>query len=316
MENLKDGYSNGNHTDSINSRIIKNESDLDHFLSEEGLDYKVEKFQETNPFTNEPRHSWGTYRTDNNHIFKTGLGNSYKPFQNKDAFQAIADLAKVGEVNTARAGVWNGGAESFIQIDLNGGLNIGGGSDKINQRVTYINRHDGQGSARIFITPFRPVCRNQLTAIRSVARAAESKLRIQHTQSGEALLLKLSEEWGIIDNAFKATAEHFNLLADTKITREHVGEVLHRIAPVLDSQSKKVQESNKKKQLGIAQFVSDADSGFVAWDTAWNLINAITRYTTHEQGGFSNKEKSLFCGQARDNNFDALDIVNEIVGVA
>ena len=206
----------------IESKIIKSEADLDQFLKEEQLDFTVEKYQEKNPFTHEERNSWGSYRTDNNHVFATGLGATFTPFQNRDAFQAIADLSQVGEVKTARAGVWNGGAETFVQVDLNGGLQVGGGDDTVTQRISYINRNDGEGSARIFLTPYRPNCRNQLTMIRSTAKKAEQLLKIRHTQSGEALLMKLSEEWGIIDNAFKATQEHFNVMADTKITKEHI----------------------------------------------------------------------------------------------
>ena len=83
-----------------------------------------------------------------------------------------------------------------------------------------------------------------------------------------------------------------------------------------DALSKKAKDTNKKKQMGIAQFVSNADDGFIAWDTAWNLYNAVTRYTSHVQGGFSNKEKSLLCGSGRETNFNALDIVNEVCGVS
>jgi len=319
LESKKDGYYKGRDVaDDISTKILKSEEDVQQFLKEEQLDYTVKKYQEKSPFDGSLLDSYGSYRTDNNHIFKTGLGKTYTPFQNKDAFNAISGLAQVGEVHTARAGVWNGGAESFIQVDLNGGLTVGRKEDKVQQRVTYINRHDGEGSARIFITPFRPVCRNQLTLIRSIAKKAEQKLKVRHTASGEALLLKLSEQWGIIDNAFVASQEHFNLLADTKVTKEHVAEVLQRISPVLDLkfQSKRLHDANEKKQLGISQFVSDADNGFIAFDTAWNLINAITRYNTHEQTGFSNKEKSLLVGSGRDANYDALDIVNDVCDLA
>ena len=319
LESKKDGFYQGDKSkangDDISSKIITSESDVHKFLAEEELDYTVQKYQEVNPFTKEPLNSYGSYRTDNKHVFKTGLGNAYTPFQNIDAFRSISELAKNGEVSIARGGVWNGGAETFIQVDLNGGIKIGNKGDEVKQRVTFTNRHDGEGSARVFITPFRPACRNQLTLIRKIAKNAEQQLKIRHVASGEALLQDLSSQWGIIDNAFQATSDHFNLLADTKITKETIAEVLNRIAPITDKLSKRARSVNEKKQLGIAQFVSNADDGFIAFDTAWNLINAVTRYTSHVQTGFSNKEKSLLVGSGRDSNYDALDIVTDVCGL-
>jgi len=122
LESKKDGFYQGDKSkangDDISSKIITSESDVHKFLAEEELDYTVQKYQEVNPFTKEPLNSYGSYRTDNKHVFKTGLGNAYTPFQNIDAFRSISELAKNGEVSIARGGVWNGGAETFIKWTL------------------------------------------------------------------------------------------------------------------------------------------------------------------------------------------------------
>jgi phage/plasmid-like protein (TIGR03299 family) len=292
------------------------EKQISEVLDKEGLDYTVKTYKEKNPFTGEELPFCGTYRDDNNHVFKTGFSKQYRTIQNRDAFKTLSDLSKVSNVELVRAGSWNNGREAFAQVDFNGGCVVPGGKggfkDEIANRCTFYNRHDGQSSLVFFITPFRFGCKNQVAAALRRAHAAIGKeLRVSHTKSGLERLEELAEQYQIIQGVFKETEENYAQLADCKIGQEHVLEVLNRLYPVKDVSPKSIAV-NADAQAKIAGLYEDADGGRVSWDTAWNLYNSVTNYTTHLRGGYSNKERSLLVGTGQQRGQEILEVVNEV----
>lgn len=293
---------------------------VNEVLGANNLDYNVKTYQERNPFTGEQLPFHATYRDDNNHVFKTGFSKQYKTIQNRDAFQVLADLSEVSNVELVKAGSWNKGREVFAQVDFNGGFNVPGGKggfkDKVANRCTFYNRHDGQSSLVFFITPFRFGCANQIAVALRNARAegqlVDKELRISHTKSGVERLEELANQYRIVQGVFKATAENYEELADKKIGREHVLEVLNRLYPVDAEQSVKTIAVNAVAQAKIAELYQDADGGRIPWDTSWNLYNAVTNYTTHHRGGYSDKERNLLVGNGRQKGQEVLEVVNEV----
>lgn len=311
-------------TSTEDNTVNDNQSVIDKYLRENGLNYEVKTYQERNPFTGKLLDSYGTYRDDTKEVFQTGFSKRYQTIQNRAGFEAIADFAEHQEIKLVNAGTWNNGAEAFVQIDLNGGLAVGGNpDDTVAQRITFYNSHNGNSSFRLFITPFRFFCKNQLGVVEGLSRAIQGikvgditkGLKIPHTAFGEERLRIIAEQFEIVDGAFKAINHKYNELAATPIKEETVAEVLNRLYPVDKKASDKAQKSAKERQAKIRDFVSDADGGFIAWNTAWNLYNAITRYTTHEQGGFTNKEKALLVGHGQDLNKSAFDTIAEVCGL-
>lgn len=287
---------------------------VNNILASEGLDYTVKTFQERNPFNGEQLPFHGTYRDDNNHVFKTGFSKQYKTIQNRDAFQVLTDLSEVSNVELVKAGSWGEGREVFAQVDFNGGHSVGGNpKDHVANRCTFYNRHDGQSSLIFFITPFRFWCKNQVAAARRAAHKVIGKeLRISHTKSGVERLEELAKQYQIIQGVFKETAENYEELADKKIGKEHVLEVLNRLYPVDKEQSPKTIAVNAAAQAVIADLYKNADDGLIPWDTGWNLYNSITNYTTHHRGGYSDKERNLLVGNGRQKGQEILEVVNEV----
>lgn len=289
---------------------------VNEMLAKCNMDYNVLMYQETNPFDGTKLPFYGTYRDDNNYIFQTGLTKQYHTIQNRDAFKALVDLSEVGDVKLIRGGTWGKGREAFAQVDLNGGFAVGGNpQDIIQQRCTFYKRHDGNGGLTYFLTPHRTCCANQCASmLRQVEQA--QKLKISHTVSGMDRLKILAKQYQIIDGAFQETRTAFDTLADTKVTQETIAEVINRLFPVVPGASKRAVTTATDAQASIGQFISDADGGLIAWDTAWNLYNAITRYTTHVRGGFANKEKSLLIGTGMELMEDALETIQKVTAEA
>lgn len=289
---------------------------IDETLANNGLNYNVQTYQEHNPFDGGGLPFYGTYRDDNNHVFRTGLSKSYKTIQNQDAFRTLVDLSKVEDVSLVSAGSWRDGAEVWAQINFNGGIDVGGKGDIVDQRVTFYSRHDGQSSLSFLITPIRIWCHNQLASMFSDARAANRKglsklLKVSHTAAGVDRLEILSQQANIINGVFKETAQVYNRLADQKVSKEIVNDVLENLYPSKDVSPRSLK-ANEEARATIINLFADADGGRVAWNTAWNLYNAVTNYTNHHQKGFSDKERSLLVGTGAESLETSLETINRI----
>jgi len=288
-----------------------NEANLTAVMKEEKLNYKVETFQERNPFTGAELPYYGTYRTDNKHVFKTGLTDKYHTIQNEEAAQVLVDFANVAdqEVKLRKVGQWGDGQEVFMTMTINGDMKIGDKrrNDTVEQNVSLYLRHDGHSSCKFSIHGFRAFCRNQLRAI-FMTQAVNKLLRIRHTKSAGDRLKALAIQYQIINGVFQQTHELYNVMADTKVTQEQVTQVFEELYPTT-SKSKSINTMNAKTQEILAGIFANADSGKVKTDTAWNLFNTITNYNTHQNDMLQNTERSLLVGTGARHNQEAVKVV-------
>lgn len=324
-------------------KVINSEKGLISLLKAHGLDYAVQMYQMRNPLTNQAIPYYASIRTDTDEVLGAGLTERYKPIQNRDGFAAIADLATLRDgVMFARGMTFDAGRVAVAQIDL-GEMTIGEGrngfQDKVRNRITWTNSHDGSGAAQIFVTPTRIVCANTLTAAMSyvVAKDAEGnavktgsrkgwqetagKFTIRHTKNAQARLDEARAVLKVVDGALVRTEKTFQAMAFTKVTNDHIRAVLEKLFPTEDKTAERGGKTRAEAVQAVKHFYESADGGRIDPNSGWNLYNAITHYNDHvspvrihgaDKGPRAQQEarlSSTFTGAILDKNAKALKTI-------
>lgn len=267
-----------------NLTVVNSQEGLRKALAAHGLLYRVEMHQMKNPLDGKDIPFFASVRMDTGKVLGAGLTDRYHPIQNEDGFSLIADLAaqNQGETLFARGMTFDKGRVAVAQIDL-GEMIIGdtgraGFKDVVRKRVTWTNSHDGSGAAQIFTTPIRIVCANTLTA--AMGRTADA-VKIRHSESAEDKMKEARKILKIVNGELTRAEVAYQVLAKTKITNEHIKDVLAGLFPTEGKSEKKGGKQAIEAVTAIQHFIKDADGGKIDPSTGWNTYNGITRYFDH-----------------------------------
>jgi hypothetical protein len=251
-------------------------------------------------------------------IFNPGVKKNYKILQYAETFATLQDVAKVTDFKFVDGGLWNHGAEAYIQFDLPETIQVGNNGDHIAKRLTAISSHSSKYSFIILITPNRVWCENALPAMFSRVKKEQSEglktmFKIKHTTNGRIEIDNVGKWLETVNGQFKMAEEKYNRLAEIKITdRKMVEEVFTRLFKVQADSKRSKTIVQGQVENALARFM-DADGGKVERDTAWNLANAL-------QGSFQHAparkpethQKSVLVGSIASKGRDAFATVMEI----
>jgi phage/plasmid-like protein (TIGR03299 family) len=293
------------------SNEIVTQNFVEDNLTKYGLNYHVDTYREKNPFTNEYLDSYGTYRTDSLKVLKTGFSGRYTPIQNVDAFSVITSICEINEnVKIESMGHMNGKPYAKLKF---GEMNIESRKkgDIVSKYLYFINSFDGTSSLKFQLYMNRLVCLNGMTTSKLADTWAFS-----HTTNSNAKVQSLINTLQIVDGVFNKTEANYNALAQKKVTSKMVDDVLNELFP-LDESKKRQNTISTQAQDTIKGYIESADNGFIQRDTAWNLYNGVTRFLTHDRANKNgkNNEYSLVVGPIHNQMKDALETINEMVGV-
>lgn len=289
---------------------VKNEADLVAALNRSGLNYEVEMQPHVNARIGGETGFYDVYRTDNGACLGSGLSDRFHPIQNATAFAPIVEMAR-GEkdVHIGGAHAWDGGRTATLAVDF-GVMRIGDANrdDIVLKRIAFTNSHDGSGSARISITPFRLRCSNGL-----VSAMAGSAITVRHTLTADRRMEQAARILKGIGAQMVRTEVTYQALARKTVHKEHFAHILETLFPSKDKDGKAAKNAGEAKEA-IAHYYQDADGGFMERDTGWNLFNAITRFTDHDSpirvhGGASREDArtaSVLTGAIAEKNVKAL----------
>lgn len=315
-------------------KIIKNQEGLADLLRAHGLDYAVEMHKLRHPLRDEPIPYYASVRTDTGAVLGAGLTERYKPIQNRDGFALIADLAqeRPDGVMFARGMTFDAGRVAVAQIDL-GEMTIGEGRggfvDKVRNRITWTNSHDGSGAAQVFVTPTRIVCANTLTAAMggNAWKSSAGKFTIRHTKNAQARLDEARKILKVIDGSLKRTETTFQKLAFTKVTNSHIREVLERLFPTEDKTAERGAKARTEAVEAVQHYIRSADGGKIDPESGWNFYNSINHYMVHnspvrvhgedksDKARAQARQQSTLTGAIYDKNAKALATVVDVLGV-
>jgi phage/plasmid-related protein TIGR03299 len=265
------------------------------------------EYHETKMFT-PVRSDNGTIISD--HTFT----KAYHPIQNSDAFQVIADIASVTDIEFKNVGCWGNGAGVYAQIALGDDMVVGGGDDRVGRYLSVVNSHDGTRGCTILITPFRFFCQNQIAAALSHADK-DNLFRVRHNSLAEGRLRILGESLKIAEGVFVKTAEVYNRLADKIIDMDFVREGIARSLPFKGEEETPEEPTTHFENMltGMINRFNSADHGNVEKMTAWNLYNAIQGTFQHDSRNTANKNFSVLCGGIAGKSQTALNHIVEMV---
>lgn len=241
-----------------------------------GLNWTVEQ---TPVFTDEgvmiPNYKANIRNTD-----KSVLGivsDRYKIVQNTEAFEFTDEIVgetENGVVKYETAGSLCGGRKIWLLAKMPTQKVL---DDEVEPYMCFTNSHDGSGAIRICMTPIRVVCNNTLNMALAGAKRQWSTKHVGDMQS------KLEEAkmcLTMADKYMTGLAEEAERLANTKLDREQIDEILDAMFPIDDDATERKKNNVKafKDDFYIAYFMPDI---IKFGDSAWRAVNAMSDVVTH-----------------------------------
>lgn len=258
-----------------------------------------------------------TRRTSDGRILGV-VGRTFKPLQNRDAFNFFDAFVEAGEASYETAGSLRGGRRVFILAKLNRDPLVIGKDDEVNKYVLLSNGHDGTLAVRVGFTPIRVVCSNTLAM--SHSHRASKLLRIRHTSKTVDTLTKVREVMNLADASFEAEAEQYRKLARTPINRDDFTKFVTKVFAVkkLDDNGDEMPPVPTTRVLeGVSKLFEEGRGAQLetARGTVWGAYQAINEYLGYERGSDNDiRLDSMWYGDAAKKNQTALQYAYQLVG--
>lgn len=202
----------------------------------------------------------------------------YKIVQNAEAFEftdALIGETEDGVVKYETAGSLCGGKKVWLLAKMPTTKVL---DDEVDPYMFFSNSHDGTGAIKVGMTPIRIVCNNTLNMALNSAKRSWSTKHVGDMQSKleEAkLCLQMGHQY------MQGLADEADRLANAKLYREQLDEILEALYPVNDNDTdrKKRTIQAEKDSFFVAYFMPDIEK---FRDTAWGAINAMSDVITHQ----------------------------------
>jgi phage/plasmid-like protein (TIGR03299 family) len=202
----------------------------------------------------------------------------YKIVQNTEAFaftDAIVGETEDGVVKYETAGSLCGGKKIWLLAKMPTRKVL---DDEIDPYMFFSNSHDGSGAIKVGMTPIRIVCNNTLNMALNSAKRQWSTKHVGDMQS------KLEEAkfcLQMADKYMKRLDEEADRLANAKLCKEQIDEILDELFPIDDNDTdrKKRNVQAEKDNFFVAYFMPDIAK---FRDTAWGAVNAMSDVVTHQ----------------------------------
>jgi len=196
-------------------------------------------------------------RSDNSSVLGV-VGKGYQPMQNNEAFALMDELVKMNNAKYEYLYELDGGSKIIAQAKIDNDFEVRNG-DSVQSYITMINSFDGSSPVKLYYTPIRLWCSNQLRG--SVKNATES-ISIRHTKNIAARTEEAMRVLGMAENYFESFKEHSRMLAQKVIDKKMIDKFLEGVIGKADSTRKENQYEDINKL--IAGGMGNDGSSF--WD--------------------------------------------------
>jgi Domain of unknown function (DUF932) len=233
------------------------------------LNWAVEKVKLTDNGISTPYYA--LKRSDNGN-YLSQVSNSYKVVQNQDLLKICQDICN------------NTGYELFNEMSLNDGKRVmisvktgdfKVGDDLIHSMVNVINSHDKTACLSFYLGNITLRCSNQFSKILN-----QSQFKFTHDGNLDNKLNQMLQSLSLFN---KIEKEHYDILhkfQSTNITKDLAMKQLGLVLDILDLESEEIS-TRKKNQLDLLEHCYNLEQADLD-DTLYTLVNACTRYCTHE----------------------------------
>lgn len=281
---------------------------LEEALVAAGLDWEVGTKKLQTVDSQEVVPALATYRKTDDRILGV-VGPSYKPLQNKEAFEFFRPFIDANEASIETAGSLRNGQRVFVMAKINRDPMVVKGNDVVDKYVLLSNSHDGTLAVRVGFTPVRVVCNNTLTLAHN--DKASKLLRVKHSGNIVANLEKIQEVMNLANAEFEATAEQYRLLASKEVNSSDLEKYVKIVfAQRKTLEEKPLEEINSRVLSDIIPLFEKGRGNDMQEirGTYWAAYNAVNEYLQYERGETNeNRMDSLWYGSSAQLNKKALD---------
>lgn len=230
------------------------------------------------------------YRDDTGAALEVLSDNRYKIVQPVEYFEAFRDSLTANNLRISSAGVLKGGRIVFVNAKFTeGGYDVLG-IDRTESYITMGGGYDGTMSSFGYLSDFRTVCWNTLSANLSKQGNAGRLFKVPHTAAFDGKILGAA--LGLAGKELAVRASVFNTLAGYKL---HKGEVVKYFSDVMEIDHSKVGQVDSKsgKPLLSARLTNQLEALAEAYlqgpgatlasanGTLYGALNAVTHFVDH-----------------------------------
>jgi len=221
---------------------------------------------------NVPNHK-AIVRADNKAVLGI-VGQNYQPVQNTTAFAFLDTLVQKNKAVYENVFEVDNGSRMIVQAKLDNDFDVRAG-DTVASYITMMNSFDGSTPFKVFFTPIRLFCTNQLTR---AWRSKADSITIKHTANVEA---KADEAFKVLCAAQKYF-EQFKVqsiimaqkILDKKMVENFISSIFNE------------EEKRSTKTYNIIDEVLELSENGKGnnGNTVWDLYNGVTEYVDWYRG--------------------------------
>lgn len=211
------------------------------------------------------------------------VGKTYKPLQNREAFDWFDPIVGSGAAVYHSAGAVGAGEHVWMLAELPGAIRVAG-DDITGKFLLLSNSHDGQSSVRVKFAPIRFACWNSLM----LPSGPGNRIRVKHTSRVQEQMALATENLGIIENRFSQIELRFQALARVSMNEERLTEYLRGVFPdprnPQDVRAIKYVAKARSQSRYLFEMGNGNTSG-PARESLWAAYNGVTEFIDYANPG-------------------------------
>jgi hypothetical protein len=224
------------------------------------------------------------------------VGNDYAIVPNRDVFMPLDALVSSGDYTVDLVGEFGGGRKAFVLLKGEGLENLFdvAENDGIGNYLLFSTAHDGHGSLKGAVIPYRFSCSNAIAG----AMRASGVLSLVHNKSMKERMGQLMSFVNEVPGHFAKRCEEFKYLSARKPNLEQAGQYLTKLGA-----------SNRVEKVVLGTSMARTVN-LKSW---WTLYNGYNAYLNHASSTKPEvRLNSVLLGASTKRDTEALDLCLEL----
>jgi len=237
------------------------------------------------------------YKKDTNTFLGFASADRYKVVQNIDAFSFIDhldnfDFEIAGCTHNYRKVWFTGKYNKSISID-------GDNKDVVDTYITFLHGHDGKSGIKLFITPIRLLCTNQLNFI--LNNRCSFKHSIAHTGDVALKMKFVQKAISNVDIYMDNLQQELDSYLSIKLSDKQIIDNIVKLFKIKNEDSKRVKTRKTNSIDKIISIYKHTDNLQNYKGTAFGFINAVSDFISHRE---PNRKTDTFYEKEFLNNLE------------
>jgi phage/plasmid-like protein (TIGR03299 family) len=213
------------------------------------------------------------------------VGKNFRPVPNLEAMGLMDALALEHEAKFEAVGSIGDGERVWMLAKLPGEIRVKG-LDTVEQYLLLSNAHDGSKSLVVSFLPFRA----RSTAVMNTSTEdISASMSIRHTKKFDEHVKEMRRVLKIKEDYFQSLGEMFDNIADIKVGKDRLLEVLDAVMPLpIDGTNKGKAESAREKLMDLYNVENQVNP---IPNSGWSFFCAASNYADHHKSFKSRKDE-------------------------